>query len=104
VQVEQAGILVIGVSQDDAASHASFRKNERLNYPLAADVDGGLCTVFGACRGFQAGGFNLYQRVAFLVAADGAVLGTWSLNGPDEQVHAALDAALEIMRAGALAR
>jgi hypothetical protein len=31
------------------------------------------------------------------------VLGAWSLNGPDEQVHAALDAALAIMRAGALA-
>jgi peroxiredoxin Q/BCP len=92
--VEKAGILVVGVSQDDIASHVSFRKNERLNYPLAADVDGALCTQFGACRDFQRGGFNLYQRVAFLVDGDGRVLGAWNLNGPDEQVHAAIDQAL----------
>lgn len=92
--MEKAGILVVGVSQDDIASHVSFRKNERLNYPLAADVDGALCTQFGACRDFQRGRFNLYQRVAFLVDGDGQVRGAWNLNGPDEQVHAAIDQAL----------
>lgn len=89
--MEKAGVLVIGVSQDDVASHRSFRANERLNFPLIADTDGAVCTRFGACRDFKPGDFNLYQRVAFLVDADGKVSAVYNINGPPEQIHALVD-------------
>ena len=92
--MESAGVLVIGVSQDDAASHRSFRANERLNFPLIADTDGALCSLFGACSDFTAGSFNLYQRVAFLVEADGTISAALNINGPPEQIQAVVERVL----------
>src|SRR5580698_6341286 len=37
-----AGADVIGVSRDDAASHASFKKNHRLPFTLLSDPNGSV--------------------------------------------------------------
>jgi len=37
-----AGAVVVGVSQDDVASHGSFAAAHRLPFQLIADVDGGI--------------------------------------------------------------
>jgi peroxiredoxin Q/BCP len=42
-----AGAEVIGVSRDDAASHAKFREHHRLPFTLLSDPGGGVATSWG---------------------------------------------------------
>ena len=42
-----AGVRVIGVSKDSAASHAKFAGKHGLTVELASDEDGGVCDAFG---------------------------------------------------------
>ncbi len=46
--VERAGIIVLGVSPDGVASHASFRKKYKLPFTLLADEDHAVATRYGA--------------------------------------------------------
>ena len=46
--VAAAGIVVLGVSPDDVASHASFRKKYQLPFTLLADEDHAVATRYGA--------------------------------------------------------
>lgn len=42
-----AGVRVIGVSKDSAASHDRFTKKHALTVELASDEDGAACDAFG---------------------------------------------------------
>lgn len=42
-----AGAEVIGVSRDDAASHATFKSNHRLPFGLLTDPDGEVARAWG---------------------------------------------------------
>jgi peroxiredoxin Q/BCP len=42
-----AGAEVIGISRDDAASHAKFRQNHRLPFTLLSDPDGKVAATWG---------------------------------------------------------
>ena len=42
-----AGAEVIGVSRDDAASHAKFREHHRLPFTLLSDPDGKIAASWG---------------------------------------------------------
>ena len=46
--VERAGIIVLGLSPDGVASHASFRKKYKLPFTLLADMDHAVATKYGA--------------------------------------------------------
>ena len=50
-----AGADVIGVSRDDAASHATFRANNRLPFTLLSDPAGTVAKSWGAAGGFLPG-------------------------------------------------
>ena len=39
--------VVLGVSKDDCASHASFRDKHGLTVQLLADIDGEICEEYG---------------------------------------------------------
>jgi len=54
---EQAGIALVGISRDSAASHDKFSAQQRLPFPLLSDVDGKLCAQFDVIREK-----NLYGR------------------------------------------
>jgi peroxiredoxin Q/BCP len=65
---EAAGLRVIGVSAQDAASHAEFAKQERLPFPLVADTD------LAWARAFGVGSFlGMTSRVSFLLDREGRV-------------------------------
>jgi peroxiredoxin Q/BCP len=59
---------VVGVSNDDVASHQDFCTHEALPFPLLADGDLALARGFGvrATLGF-------YQRITFLIDGQGIV-------------------------------
>jgi peroxiredoxin Q/BCP len=67
-KVKELGGEVLGVSNDDVASHQDFCAKEGLPFPLLADPDQEVARAFGvkATLGF-------YQRITFLVDGDGIV-------------------------------
>ena len=65
---KELGVEVLGVSNDDVASHQDFCTKEGLPFPLLADPDQQLARAFGvkATLGF-------YQRITFVLDGDGVV-------------------------------
>lgn len=62
-----AGADVIGVSRDDAASHASFRQHHKLPFTLLSDPGAKVASAWGAS------GFLIPGRVTFVFDAKGVV-------------------------------
>ncbi len=93
--LKKAGAVVLGVSADDAESHAKFRDKYQLNFPLLADTDHKVAEKYGAWREK-----NMYgkismgiQRSTYLIDAAGKVAQVWKrvqVDGHDAQVLAAL--------------
>lgn len=80
-EYEKAGVLVIGVSTDDDASHKAFADKHGLPFPLIADTDQTWAESFGVRT---SGGYA--QRVSFLLDAQGKVAKVYP--GVDPGVHA----------------
>ena len=62
-----AQMVVLGVSKDDAESHARFAEKYDLPFPLLADPDKVIITTYGA------DGEIYPKRVSFLIAPDGTI-------------------------------
>lgn len=67
-RLDAGGVTVIGVSSDDAASHARFAERHALPFALVADTEHAWARAFGV-----ASRLGMYQRVSFLLGRDGAV-------------------------------
>lgn len=81
------GVEVVGVSEDSVASHALFKKAEKLNFTLLADADGAVAKAFGVpvgaggkARGKDADGnpveisrAGTAARWTFVIGKDGKV-------------------------------
>ena len=81
---------VIGVSTDDAASHARFAHQERLRFSLATDPDGELASSFGAANRVVFG--LVAKRVTFLIDKDGRIARVWDRINPLTHPQDVLDA------------
>lgn len=81
-----AGALVLGVSPDDAASHARFRDAYALPFPLLADTDRALAGAFGV----EVEGRIV--RSTFLIGADGTIERAWPRVNPDDHLAIVLEA------------
>jgi thioredoxin-dependent peroxiredoxin len=70
--LKAAGVVVIGVSTQDAASHKAFIEKEKLPYDLAVDNDEKLAKAFGVPvrMGFA-------SRQTFLIGPDGKLKKVW---------------------------
>ncbi|MER2561374.1 MAG: peroxiredoxin [Myxococcaceae bacterium] len=66
---KQAGAEVIGVSADDAASHASFKTHHRLPFVLLSDPGGVAAKALGVKKTFGL----IAGRVTFVIDRDGVV-------------------------------
>jgi len=67
-KLEAANIVVIGVSEDDDASHEAFIAKYKLPLPLLADKDGSIAKRFGVPvqQGYA-------ERMSFLIGKDGKI-------------------------------
>jgi thioredoxin-dependent peroxiredoxin len=63
-----AGADVIGISRDDAASHASFKSHHRLPFTLLSDPGGKVAKAWGV-----RGALGLPGRVTFVFDKEGVV-------------------------------
>ncbi len=79
---EQAHVAVIGVSSNSRADHDAFLRDEHLPFALAADESGTVAASYGVGKGLFG-----YDRVTFLVDAEGHVTRFWP--NVDPAVHAA---------------
>ena len=84
----EAGVAVVGVSPDDAASHERFAGKYGLPFPLVADPDRAIAEAYGVW-----GEKNLYgvrrmglKRTTFLLDAEGRVAHVFKR--PDTSGHA----------------
>ncbi len=78
---QKAGVQVLGVSTDDAESHATFAAEHKLPFPLVADTDQAWVRGFGVPTTL-----GIASRVTFLLGRDGAVARVY--DSVDPGVHA----------------
>ena len=74
-ELAAAGVEVLGVSTQDAASHRAFARKYGLGFPLLADTSGAVGRAYGVLGGGGIGGWRraklgLNARVTFVI--DGA--------------------------------
>jgi peroxiredoxin Q/BCP len=65
---KELGVEILGVSNDDVASHRDFCTQEALPFPLLADPDQTFARAFGV-RSIV----GLYQRITFVLDGNGVV-------------------------------
>jgi peroxiredoxin Q/BCP len=62
---------VVGISIDQADSHARFAAKYHLPFPLLADTDGAVAATYGAL--FKLGPLKLARRETFIIRPDGTL-------------------------------
>jgi peroxiredoxin Q/BCP len=67
-QFKAIGAEILGVSNDDVASHRDFCTKEGLSFPLLADPDQAIARAFGVKSIL-----GLYQRITFVIDGQGVV-------------------------------
>ena len=65
---KEAGVEILGVSNDDVTSHRDFCTKEGLSFPLLADPDQTVARAFGVKSIL-----GLYQRITFVIDSQGVV-------------------------------
>ena len=89
-----AGTEVIGVSTDDATSHARFAQQEGLRFSLGTDPDGALAKAFGAANRLVFG--IVARRVTFLIEKDGRIARVWDRVNPLTHPQDVLDVVMAL--------
>jgi thioredoxin-dependent peroxiredoxin len=89
--LKSAGITVIGVSTQDAASHKAFIDKEKLPFDLAVDEDKSIAKAFGVPAMGPALGYH--ARQTFLIGKDGKIKKIWRDVTPKDHADEVLSAA-----------
>jgi peroxiredoxin Q/BCP len=78
-ELEKAGVVVLGVSNDDIASHARFKEHHRLPFPLLADPDARVSRLYGVYGMQSVAGFPYtgISRTTFVIDRGGRVARVW---------------------------
>lgn len=88
-RLEEAGVVVFGVSRDSAESHRAFRKEHNLPFPLVADESGEVAKAYGVPSKY----FIMSARVTFLVDEHGMIAEVWPDVDPGVDAQRVLAAA-----------
>lgn len=64
-QLEKLGAKVVGISVDNANSHAKFAEKYKLPFPLLSDIDGKVAEKYGALTNL--GVLKIAKRYTFLI-------------------------------------
>jgi peroxiredoxin Q/BCP len=93
-EFERAGAVVLGVSPDDAASHAKFRDKYDLPFTLLADPEHEVAERYGTWGEKRYMGRTYWgvSRTTFLVAPDGTVAKVLQDVKPDRHADDVLTA------------
>ncbi len=98
IQLQAAGVVVLGISRDTPRAQAKFRAKYELPYSLLADVDAEVCNLFGVLKEKNMYGKKVkgIERSTFVIAPDGTLARVFEKVKPEghaEEVLAALKTA-----------
>lgn len=80
-EFRRRNVAVLGVSLDDAASHAAFRQRHGLPFPLLSDPDGRTAAAYGALWDF--GIVRFAKRHTYLIDPHGRLARVFTSVTPD---------------------
>ena len=97
-RLQDAGVIVLGISRDTSKAQARFRAKYELPYPLLADTEAEVCNLFGVLKEKNMYGKKVkgIERSTFLIAPDGTLARVWEKVKPEghaEEVLSAVQAA-----------
>jgi peroxiredoxin Q/BCP len=74
-ELADAGVKVVGISDDDAESHADFAEKYDLPFPLIADPDREILSLYGVYgeRSMYGNTFMGTKRTTYLIDPDGII-------------------------------
>ncbi len=86
--LQKKGIVVLGVSLDDQASHQKFTKKFDLPFPLLCDTEKKVSTAYGVYgrRSLHGNIFFGIKRTTFLIGPDGRIKHVFGK--PNVEAHA----------------
>jgi thioredoxin-dependent peroxiredoxin len=87
-KLDQAGVVVLGVSSNSAESHRKFQKEHQLPFALASDESGAIASAYGVSKKLWG-----YDRVSFLIGKDGRVAKVWPSVDPGVHAREVIDEA-----------
>ncbi|MHB1215641.1 MAG: peroxiredoxin [Thiobacillus sp.] len=90
---------VVGVSVDDARSHAGFARKYALPFPLLADPDGDTAAAYDSLLNLGIARFA--RRHTFIIAPDGRIAARFDKVDPATHVQEVADTLRAMQRAGA---
>ncbi len=90
VEFDAAGIKIVGVSADDAASHKNFCTKFAFTIDLLADTDAGLMKTLGLGQS-EWKGMKFWERTTFVVDPKGVTRKVYEKVNPDGHERVLLD-------------
>jgi len=90
---EAAGSAILGISPDDARSHAKFSEKFALPFPLLADVDHAVAEAYGAWKEKKNYGktYMGIQRSTFVIGKDGNIAKIYGSVKVDQHAEKVLE-------------
>ena len=91
---QDAGAVVLGVSPDGEASHATFKEKYGLPFPLLSDTDHAVSEAYGVWgeKSMYGKTYMGVKRTTFVIGADGTVEKVFEKVKPAEHADQVLDA------------
>ena len=94
---ESKNVVIVGVSPDGVASHATFKTKYDLPFILAADETKDVCQAYGVWKEKNMYGKKVMgvERTTFLIDPEGTISHIW----PKVKVEGHVDAILQALKA-----
>jgi peroxiredoxin Q/BCP len=91
---EKAGVVILGISPDDVASHVKFKKKFQLPFPLLADEGHKVCDLYGTWgpKKFMGKAYEGVLRTTFLIDGNGTIVKVFENVRPAEHSTEVLSA------------
>lgn len=93
-EMQKRGVVVLGVSADDIASHQKFAEKYGLPYPLLADTDITVSQLYGVWKekNYYGKKYMGVNRETFLIDKEGIVRKVWHKVNAAEHAQEVLEA------------
>jgi peroxiredoxin Q/BCP len=91
---DKAGVVILGVSPDDVASHVKFKNKFQLPFPLLADEGHKVCDLYGTWgpKKFLGKEYEGVLRTTFLIDENGNIIKVFEQVRPAEHSAEVLSA------------
>lgn len=81
------GIVIWGINTDSVESHKKFAEHHHLPFPLLADEEKKVVTLYGVYHHHQFMGLPGVMRMSFLISPTGEIVKIYEKVNPSEHVE-----------------